>query len=55
MADVVAAARAVMPPPESTRIVLRPAPVGGRDDSFDVRRRGDAYVVQGAITDRCTT
>ena len=53
MADVVTAARAAMPPPESTRIVLRPAPVGGRgDDSFTVRRRGDAYVVQGAITDR---
>ena len=44
--DVVAAARAAAPPPEPTRLVIRPAPAGGPD--FEIVREGDnSFVVLG--------
>ncbi len=39
MASVIAEARAALPPPEPTRLVIRPAPVAGPD--FEVVRTGD--------------
>ena len=46
MAEVVAAARAAAPPPERTRLVLRPAAVD--DSGFRVVREGDRFLVLGA-------
>jgi GTP-binding protein len=46
MAEVVAAARAAAPPPERTRLVLRPAAVD--DAGFRVVREGDRFLVLGA-------
>jgi len=46
MADVVAATRAAAPPPERTRLVLRPAAVD--DAGFRVVRDGDRFLVLGA-------
>jgi GTPase len=46
MAEVVAAARAAAPPPERTRLVLRPAAVD--DTGFRVVREGDRFMVLGA-------
>jgi GTPase len=45
MAEVVAAARAAAPPPERTRLVLRPAAVD--DAGFRVVREGDRFLVLG--------
>ena len=45
MAEVVAAARAAAPPPERTRLVLRPQPVD--DAGFRVVRQGERYLVLG--------
>ncbi len=50
MADVVAAARAAAPPPERTRIVLRPAAVD--DAGFTVTREGERFRVRGAKPER---
>jgi len=46
MAEVVAATRAAAPPPERTRLVLRPAAVD--DAGFRVVRDGDRFLVLGA-------
>jgi GTPase len=46
MAEVVAATRAAAPPPERTRLVLRPAAVD--DAGFRVVREGDRFLVYGA-------
>jgi GTP-binding protein len=46
MAEVVAATRAAAPPPERTRLVLRPAAVD--DAGFRVVREGDRFLVHGA-------
>jgi len=46
MAEVVAAARAAAPPPERTRLVLRPAAVD--DSGFRVVREGARFLVLGA-------
>jgi GTPase len=46
MAEVVAAARAAAPPPEPTRLVLRPEPVAGPD--FELVRTGEnSFAVRG--------
>jgi GTPase len=46
MAQVVAAERAAAPPPEPTRLVLRPEPVSGPD--FELVRAGEnSYIVRG--------
>jgi GTPase len=46
LAAVIAQARAALPPPEPTRLVIRPAPVAGPD--FEVVRAGDnRFVVRG--------
>jgi GTPase len=46
MAEMVAAHRAGLPPEEPTRIVIRPAPVGGEE--FEVRALGDnTYLITG--------
>ncbi|HEV3290345.1 MAG TPA: GTPase ObgE [Streptosporangiaceae bacterium] len=46
MGDVVAAARAAVPPPEPTRQVIRPAPVGGPE--FEVAALGgNTFTVRG--------
>ena len=50
MAGLVSAARQAAPPPERTRIVLRPAPVD--DAAFVVRREGDLFRVRGAKPER---
>jgi GTPase len=50
MAGLVSAARQAAPPPERTRIVLRPAPVD--DAGFTVRREGDLFRVRGAKPER---
>ncbi|MQY06199.1 GTPase ObgE [Actinomadura macrotermitis] len=48
MAAMVEEFRAALPPAEPTRIVLRPAPVGG-DAEFEVKRTGDnEYLITGA-------
>ncbi|WP_119727763.1 GTPase ObgE [Thermomonospora amylolytica] len=47
MAEMVAAYRAALPPPEPTRLVIRPEPVGGGAD-FTVRPMGDnTYLITG--------
>ena len=47
MAQVIAAERAAAPPPEPTRLVLRPEPVAGPD--FELVRDGEnTFVVRGA-------
>jgi GTP-binding protein len=47
MAGVIAAARAATPPPEPTRLVIRPQPVSGPD--FEVVRTGDnSFVIRGS-------
>jgi len=44
--DVVAEARAAAPPPEPTRLVIRPAPAGGPD--FEIVREGEnSFIVLG--------
>jgi GTPase len=46
LAAVIAQARAALPPPEPTRLVIRPAPVAGPD--FEVVRAGDnRFVIRG--------
>jgi GTPase len=46
MAAVIADARAALPPPEPTRLVIRPAPVAGPD--FEVIRAGaNRFVIRG--------
>jgi GTP-binding protein len=46
MAEMVAAHRATLPVEEPTRLVIRPAPVGGAD--FEVRRFGDdSFLITG--------
>lgn len=50
MAGLVQAARDAAPPPEATRVVLRPAAVD--DSGFTVTRRGDAFVVRGTKPER---
>jgi GTP-binding protein len=50
MARLVAQARALQPPPEPTRIVLRPRAVD--DSGFTVTRDGDRFVVLGAKPER---
>lgn len=50
MAGLVQEARDAAPPPEATRIVLRPAAVD--DSGFTVTRRGDAFIVRGAKPER---
>jgi GTPase len=50
MAGLVSAARQAAPPPERTRIVLRPAPVD--DAGFTVSREGDLFRVRGAKPER---
>jgi GTPase len=46
MAAVIAEARAALPPPEPTRLVIRPAPVAGPE--FEVIRSGDnRFVIRG--------
>jgi GTPase len=46
MAAVIAAARQVLPPPQPTRLVIRPAPVAGPE--FEVVRSGEnAFVIRG--------
>jgi GTP-binding protein len=50
MAGLVSAARQAAPPPERTRIVLRPVPVD--DAGFVVRREGDLFRVRGAKPER---
>ena len=47
MAAVIAQARRTQPPPEPTRLVIRPEPVAGQD--FEVVRAGDnRFVIRGA-------
>jgi GTP-binding protein len=50
MADAVRAARAAAPPPEPTRVVLRPAAVD--DSGFTVTAEGGGYVVRGERVER---
>jgi GTPase len=50
MARLVAQARSIQPPPEPTRIVLRPRAVD--DSGFTVTRDGDRFVVLGAKPER---
>jgi len=50
IADVVRAARAAAPPPEPTRIVLRPTAVD--DTGFTVTREGEGFVVRGDRLER---
>jgi GTP-binding protein len=50
IADAVRAARASMPEPEPTRIVLRPAAVD--DAGFTVAASGDGFVVRGERVER---
>jgi GTP-binding protein len=50
MADAVRAARAAAPPPEPTRVVLRPRAVD--DTGFTVTPEGDGYVVRGERVER---
>ena len=50
MAAVVARARAAAPPPEPTRLVLRPEPVD--ETGFTVVREGDRFRVRGAKPER---
>jgi GTP-binding protein len=50
LADAVTAARAAEPPPEATRIVLRPRAVD--DSGFTVREEGGGYVVRGERVER---
>ncbi|UGQ09805.1 GTPase ObgE [Yinghuangia sp. ASG 101] len=50
MAALVQQAREAAPPPEATRIVLRPAAVD--DSGFTVTRRGETYFVRGAKPER---
>src|SRR5690606_19508747 len=50
MAKVVAEARAAAPPPEPTRLVLRPTPVD--DSGFTVTREGERFRVRGAKPER---
>ena len=46
MAEVITEARQARPPAEPTRLVIRPAPVGGQD--FEVVRSGDnRFLVRG--------
>jgi GTP-binding protein len=47
MAAVIAEARRALPPPEPTRLVIRPEPVAGKD--FEVVRAGDnRFLIRGA-------
>ena len=46
MAAVIAAARAAAPPPEPTRLVLRPEPVAG-PDVRGRRGRGQQFIIRG--------
>jgi GTPase len=50
LADEVARRRAAAPPPEPTRIVLRPAAIG--ESGFTVTRRGESFVVTGEKPER---
>jgi GTP-binding protein len=50
MAEAVRAARAAAPPPEPTRVVLRPAAVD--DSGFTVTRHGGGYLVRGERVER---
>ena len=46
MAEVIDEARQALPPPEPTRLVIRPAPVAGQD--FEVVRSGEnRFVIRG--------
>lgn len=49
VASVVKAARESEPPPERTRLVIRPAPV---DEAFTVKREGPRFRVRGAKPER---
>jgi GTP-binding protein len=51
MAEIVAARRAASPPPQPERIILRPKPVGGRDE-FEVTREGELWRVRGEKPER---
>jgi GTP-binding protein len=50
MAGAVRAARAAAPPPEPTRVVLRPNAVD--DSGFTIERHGDAFVIHGERVER---
>jgi GTPase len=50
LADIVRTARAAMPPPQPTRIVLRPKPVD--DGEFTITREGDRFRVRGRKPER---
>src|SRR3954468_167066 len=52
MADLVAKRRAAMPPPAPARIVLRPQPVRGGGNPFEVWREGDLWRVRGDKPER---
>ena len=47
MAEIVAAERAAAPPPEATRIVLRPRAESGVGEEFTIVERNGQYVVHG--------
>jgi GTP-binding protein len=47
MAEIVAAERAAIPPPEATRIVLRPRAESGVGEEFAIVERNGQYVVRG--------
>jgi GTP-binding protein len=51
MAELVAARRADTPPPQPARIVLRPRPVGGKDE-FQVTQEGEMWRVRGEKPER---
>ena len=51
MAEIVAKRRAAAPAPAPTRIVLRPKPVGGRDE-FTVTAEGELWRVRGEKPER---
>jgi GTP-binding protein len=51
MAELVAERRAATPPPEPVRIVLRPKPVGGRDE-FTITTEGELWRVRGEKPER---
>ncbi len=51
MAEIVAAARAAKPVAETTRIVIRPASVGGGDD-FTVTETGEGWRIRGTKPER---